>query len=320
MPQLSAQSYLLYDLDSDRVLYEHNSSIARAPASLTKLMTALLVFEHNDLNAQVRIEPEDMIEGATMGLAVGDVALVTDLLWGLLLPSGNDAASALARHVSGTVEDFVIAMNRRALELGLQQTHFANPHGLDEEGHVSSAADMLTLTRALWSYPLFRSIVGTARAQWNGRDLISTNELLVTLAGTTGVKTGTTDKAGECLVASIERDGRTVLMVIMGSSNRYQDATNLYESFRSAYSWDAEGGRDLSLINRVYDESGRVWFLQPTGTAPSVLQYQGGMPEIRTFRRLQVPAAETIAAGMEVGVLEWWAGTEMVGSQNLVVR
>lgn len=319
-PQLSAQSYLLYDLASGRLLYEYNSQVARAPASLTKLMTALLVFERADLNAVVQIVPEDLTEGATMGLAVGDTVSVNDLLWGLLLPSGNDAASALARHVGGSVGSFVLTMNDRALELGLQQTHFVNPHGLDAEGHVSSAADILTLTQLLWEYPVFRSMVGTARAQWNGRDLINTNQLLTTFEGATGVKTGTTDIAGECLVASIERDGRTVIMVIMGSSNRYGDAANLYNSFRAAYSWDMASGRELSVINRVYDESGRVWFIQPMGAAPSVLQSQAGVPEIRTFRRLQMPAAEVMAAGTQVGILEWWAGDQMVGSQTLVVR
>jgi D-alanyl-D-alanine carboxypeptidase len=255
-----------------------------------------------------------------MGLAAGDLVSVADLLWGLLLPSGNDAATALARHVGGNVEAFVALMNQRATELGLAQTHFANPHGLDAEGHVSSAADLLALTRQLWAYPLFRSIVGTARVEWNGRELLSTNEWLTTFEGATGVKTGTTDYAGECLVASVERDGRTVILVIMGSSARYQDAAILYDTFRAAYAWNATNGRELSIINRVYDKSGKVWFMQPTGAAPSVLQHQPGVPEIRTFRRLQMPAEDALAAGTEVGVLEWWAGAEMVGVQTLVVR
>lgn len=319
-PLLSAQSYLLYDMSSDQLLYEHNSTQTRAPASLTKLMTALLVFEQGNFDAIVRIEPEDMTEGATMGLAVGDMVSVTDLLWGLLLPSGNDAASALARYVAGSSADFVTLMNRRAQELGLAQTHFVNPHGLDAEGHTSSAADLLTLTRQLWNYPTFRAMVGTASTTWNGKDLISTNEWLTTFEGATGVKTGTTDNAGECLVASVEQDGRTVLLVILGSSNRYQDATTLYETFRASYAWDAADGRDLSVINRVYDKSGKVWFMQPTGIAPNVLQHQPGVPEVRSFRRLDLPPTEAITAGTQVGVLEWWAGSEMVGMQTLVVR
>jgi D-alanyl-D-alanine carboxypeptidase len=320
MPQLTAQSYLLYDLGSGQVLYEHNSDAARAPASLTKLMTALLVLERADLNRLVQVQPEDLVEGATMGLAVGDTVTVTDLLWGLLLPSGNDAATLLARTVGGSVSDFVIAMNQRAQELGLQQTHFVNPHGLDADGHLSSASDLLILTRALWGYPLFRSMVGTAVTQWNGRDLISTNEWLTTFEGATGVKTGTTDNAGECLVASVERDGRTVFLVVMGSTQRFEDAAQLYDTFRASYSWGATDGRDLSVINRLYDEEGQVWFMQPTGAAPTVLQHQPGVPEVRSYRRLEVPDGDSLVAGTPVGILEWWAGAEMVGSQTLVVR
>ena len=320
-PQLSADSYLLYDIDSDQVLFEHNSRVARSPASLTKLMTALLVLEEGNFDAAVRIEPEDLIGGATMGLAAGDLVSVTDLLWGLLLPSGNDAATALARHVGGSVDAFVADMNSRAQQLGLAQTHFKNPHGLDEEGHTSSAADLLTLTRELWQYPLFRSMVGTARVSWNGRELFTTNEWLTSFEGATGVKTGTTDKAGECLVASVERDGRTVLLVIMGSTARYEDAEKLYDAFRSAYDWDAVNARDLSIINRVSDETGRIWYMQPTGAAPTLLQHQPGVPEVRSFRRIEMPGDDDmIGPGTKVGVLEWWAGAEMIGAQPLVVR
>ena len=319
-PQLSAQSYLLYDLGSERVLYDHNSAVARAPASLTKLMTALLVLEQADINSTVTVVPGDLAEGATMGLAVGDVVSVTDLLWGLLLPSGNDAANTLARHVGGSVDNFVAAMNRRALELGLQQTHFVNPHGLDADGHVSSAADLLVLTRELWAFPLFRSMVGTANAQWNERELLNTNELLSSFAGVTGVKTGTTDNAGECLVASIERDGRTVLIVIMGSTARFEDAITLYNAFRASFAWRVADSGELSVINRVYDERGQVYFMQPTGVAPSVLLHQPGVPMVRSYRHLEMPATDAITAGTQVGVLEWWAGSEQIGSQTLVVR
>src|SRR5690606_32487980 len=138
--------------------------------------------------------------------------------------------------------------------------------------------------------------------------------------GVTCVKTGTTDNAGECLVASVERDGRTVLIVIMGSNSRYDDAEALYESFLASYSWDAANARELSVINRIYDESGKVWFMQPTGAAPAVLQRQPGVPKIRAFRRLKLPEAGAMTQGAQVGILEWWAGTEMIGSQTLVVR
>jgi D-alanyl-D-alanine carboxypeptidase len=317
---ISAQSYLLYDLGSGRTLFAHNSNEARPPASLTKLMTALLVLEKNELDALMTVQPEDMVEGATMGLVAGDTVRVTDLLWGLLLPSGNDAASVLARHVSGTVSDFVMHMNARGQELGLQQTRFVNPHGLDADGHVSSAQDLLVLTRELWSYPLFRSMVGTARVEWNNRELFTTNEWLNTFEGVTGVKTGTTDNAGENLIASVERDGRTIFLVVMGSTNRYQDATALYERFAATYRWSVADGRELSVINRIYDDQGQVRFMQPAGAAPDVLQHAVGVPAVYNFRRLQLPAGEMLMAGTQVGVLEWYVGGEQVGTQLLILR
>jgi hypothetical protein len=106
----------------------------------------------------------------------------------------------------------------------------------------------------------------------------------------------------------------------MGSAARYQDAATLYDSFRAAYAWDAADARDLSIINRVYDDSGKVWFVQPVGETPAVLQHHPGVPELRTFRRLQMPDDDALTSGEQVGVLEWWAGAELVGSQTLVVR
>jgi D-alanyl-D-alanine carboxypeptidase (penicillin-binding protein 5/6) len=168
-------------------------------------------------------------------------------------------------------------------------------------------------------------MVGTARAQWNNRALVNTNEWLTTFVGATGevvtgVKTGTTDNAGECLIASVEVEGRTVLLVIMGSSQRYADATALYGAFRANYTWDAADARALSVLNRVYDAEGRAWFVQPVGDVPPLLQHQIGGPQLRGFRHVQMPVDEAPVAGMEIGVLEWWAGDEQIGTQSLILR
>lgn len=323
-PQLTAQSYLLYDMSSDKIIYEHDSAVARAPASLTKMMTALLVLEHGNLDALVTVQPEDlpsdMADSSTMGLKAGETISVTDLLWGLLLPSGNDAANVLARQVSGSVANFVAAMNQRSQELGLKETHFANPHGLDADGHVSSAADLLVITRKLWNYPLFRSIVATSNSEKAGHNLVNTNELLTTYDGATGVKTGTTDNAGECLIASIERDGQTVFIVILGSSDRFTDAKTLYDTFRASYSWNMENAQELSVINRIYDGDGKLWFLQPAGVPPTILQDVVGVPQVQSFRHLQLPSSGVLASGDQVGELEWWANGVKIGTQTLVVR
>ncbi len=283
-------------------------------------MTALLVLENADLQATVTVEASDLVGEATMGLAVGDMLTVTDLLWGLLVPSGNDAAMALARTVGGSFDGFVAMMNARARELGMAQTHFANPHGFDADGHVTSANDLLILTRKLWAYPLFRTIVGTSTTTIQGRELHNTNEWLTTFDGVVGVKTGTTDEAGECLIAAIERDGRTVFLVLLGSRERYRDAERLYTAYTTTYSWQTLDARELSVMNRLVDASGRVWFVQPTGAAPAVLQHEPGVPQVQEYRRLQPPADGALSAGAPVGSLEWWVGADMIGSQMLVVR
>ena len=321
-PAVSAGSFLVYDVNGGGVLLRNEDEQSRPPASLTKLMTALLALEQGQLSDVATVVAEDLVGGASMGLAVGDQVSVTDLLWGLLLPSGNDAAMVLARHVGGSVDAFVVGMKERAAALGMVNTRFVNPHGLDAAGHVSSAADMLRLTLAVWKYPLARSMMGTARVQWNGRELMNTNEWLGSFAGATGVKTGTTVAAGECLVASVDRDGRTLLVIVMGSQARYRDAEALYAAARRAYTWPTLDGRELSILNRVLDGTGKVWYMQPTGVAPTVMQVAPGMPAVRSFRRL-TPGTEVVTAlrpGSAAGTLEWWAGAQLIGTQSLVVR
>lgn len=316
---VSATAYMVYDMSNERVLSEHNSATQLAPASLTKLMTALLVFEGADLDAMVTIEARDLVGDAAMGLTLGEEVTVTDLLWGMLVPSGNDAAMALARYMAGSMGEFVSLMNARAAELGLTQSHFVNPHGLDAAGHVSSAADLLTITKLLWEYPLFRAIVGTASITQAGHALVSTNEWLTTFSGATGVKTGTTDAAGECLIASVERDGQTVVLVVMGSNDRYRDAQTLYHAYELNYRRLVLDGRELSILNRVYGADG-VWYVQPAGPVPDVLQHGIGGLELHGYRKLERNLSNAIAPGARVGVLEWRMGDAVVATQPLVVR
>lgn len=319
LEDVTATAFVVYDMNNERVVFARNGDTPLAPASLTKLVTALLVFERGDLDATVTIEARDLVGDATMGLAAGEEVTVTDLLWGLLIPSGNDAAMALAHHVAGSIDAFVALMNTRAAEMGLGQSHFVNPHGLDALGHVSSAADLTAVTRALWAYPLFRAIVGTASITQAGHALVNTNEWLTTFPGATGVKTGTTDAAGECLVATVERDGRTLLLVILGSTERYRDAERLYAAYETAYSRLADDGRELSILNRVYGDAG-VWYVQPAGPAPDLSAYGHGGLELNGFRRLETMVSTGLEQGAHVGLLEWRMGDIVVATQPLVVR
>ena len=227
-PSVSASSALMLDVDAGQTLYALREHAALPPASTAKLMTALLVLSRVPLTDTVRVSAKAASTGgSTMGLRAGETLSVGDLLYGLLLPSGNDAAVALAEHVSGSEADFVVEMNRAAANLGLKETHFANADGEDLPGQTVSAADLLSIARSDLSYPDFARIVATQEADVAGHHLVNTNLLLGAYPGADGVKTGTTDQAGECLVASVTRSGHRLLLVLLHSADRYADARAL---------------------------------------------------------------------------------------------
>jgi D-alanyl-D-alanine carboxypeptidase len=321
---ITAQAVLVYDVDADRVLIQSNADVARAPASLAKLMTALLILEKGGLDQRAVVEREDLVGEATMGLSAGEMLTAEELLWGLLIPSGNDAAMVLARHHSGRVDTFVQQMNQRAQALGLAQTAFANPHGFDEPGQISSAQDILTLTRLLWDFPLFRQIVGTQSATVAGHALVSTNQLLGTFPSANGVKTGTTTAAGQNLVAGIDRKGHQLFAVILGSQDRYFDARTLAVAADNSFAWAILGGGPrLTALDRVYDADAdadqKRWFVRAEGDTPALFLPAWERQRLAPYRRLQLPPPGLWAAGASAGVLEWRMGEEVVATQRLVL-
>ncbi len=314
-PALSATAALLYDSDADRALFATNADAALPIASLTKLMTALLVLEEGDLTAEVVVQASDLVGGTAMQLVPGEVVTVEDLLWGTLIPSGNDAATALARHMAGSVEAFVGQMNQRAAALGLRQTHFVNPHGLDAAGHLGSVNDLLTLVRHIWDYPLFRQIVATAQITVNGHRLQNTNQLLDRYPGANGIKTGTTDAAGQCLIAGFQRDGHQVIAFVLGSSDRYSDVRALHQAYLERYRWVTGDLDSFSVLNRLYDAEGKVWYLRATGTPPTVFLPVVGHDQLYPYRRLALPVDQPWQTGIQVGIVEWYLGDVLVGTQ-----
>lgn len=318
---ISAQAVLVYDVDADRVLIEAGADVARAPASLTKLMTALLILEKGGLDQRVVIEREDQVGGATMGLERGELLTAEELLWGLLIPSGNDAAMALARHHSGQVHLFVQRMNLRARELGLTNTNFVNPHGFDAADQISSARDLLTLTRLLWDFPLFREIVGTATAQVAGHALVSTNQLLGSNPAVNGVKTGTTTAAGQNLIAGLDRDGHQLFVIVLGSQDRYFDARFLFAAADANFAWtNLSVGPRLTALDRVYDADGKRWFVQAEGATDALFLPAWERRRLHPYRRLQLPPPGLWTPGSSAGVLEWRLGAEVVATQPLVLH
>jgi len=233
---LSAHSAVLYEPDTGRMLYEQGGGQKRAIASTTKIMTALVAFEHSQFSDTVRIIKEDtQTEGSSMYLKVGETVTVEDLLYGLLLMSGNDAALALARHCAGSVDAFVELMNEKAYSLGLENTCFENPNGLDGENHYSTAQDMAKLTACFLEIEPLLEICSTQKIMKAGRMMINHNRLLRTLEGADGVKTGYTSSAGRCLVSSVTREGKRLIAVTLDASDDWNDHKKLYEYGFSLY-------------------------------------------------------------------------------------
>lgn len=234
-PDLSIPSGTLSTIDG-RELWARDPKAQRAMASTTKIMTAVVVLEHANLGDIVEVDRKAATAGeSAMGLVVGERITVGELLKGVLVQSGNDAATLIAEHVGGTVEGFVKMMNAKAAALDLADTHYVNPHGLDQKGHYTSAADLTSLARYAMRIPTFREIVGTysvkARSDRYTHFLTSHNGMLKTYKGTEGVKTGWTDDAGYCIVLAAKRKGIELIGTVMGAASEGDRASQAKKLF-----------------------------------------------------------------------------------------
>lgn len=249
-PRPSLRSGIILEPESAAVLWETAADRTVPMASLTKLMTALVALETYRLDQEIVVGPIEPA-GSQMGLAAGEVVTVETLLWGLLLNSGNDAASVLARAHPGGQRGFVDAMNQRAEALNLEVTHFVNPVGWHEEGHFSSARDLAFLGRYFFRHPVLREIAGTRQRvvtavprqdprgervdRWY--HLHNTHPLLGKLPGVKGGKTGYTEEAGECLLTLVKRGDKSLVVVVLGSQDRGEDSQRLIEWGYSRWKW-----------------------------------------------------------------------------------
>jgi D-alanyl-D-alanine carboxypeptidase (penicillin-binding protein 5/6) len=240
--EVSAAAAILVDADTGEVLFERNPDAPRPPASITKILTALVILERGRLTDSVLVsQAAARVGGYRLGLRRGQQVSLEDLLAAILIRSANDAAVAAAEHVGGDRSGFVALMNAKAQELGMRHSRFANPHGLDEPGHFTTARDMAQLTRVALELSPFARLVRTRettltiwrsgrRGLWpQPRVIQSHNKLLGRLEGADGVKTGYTDAAGQCLVASARRGGQRMIAVLLDDPQRWMDATTLLE-------------------------------------------------------------------------------------------
>lgn len=244
-PYFSASSVIILDLVSGVTMFSFNPTEKLYPASITKLMTALVALDYyqsNQILMARRLAPSVGGE-SEMGLAVGDRVSVQNLIYGLLVPSGNDAAYTLADNYYGGFEQFIFSMNKKAESLHMNNTHFENPSGLDSPGHYSSAKDIAMLTAVALKNPLISEAVATfgiTLSDATGQKFYpmkNVNKFLGYLYGADGVKTGFTDLAGECLVASVSRDGHRIISVVLKSRDRFGDSGRLQEWAYRNFTW-----------------------------------------------------------------------------------
>ncbi len=234
--EVSAAAYVVMDAAARTVIYESNANMKLPMASTTKIMSALLCLESGDLDKEFTVDSEAIcVEGSSMGLTAGDIVTKRTLCYGMLLPSGNDAAGAAAVRIAGSYSNFACLMNERAERIGMENTHFVTPSGLHDDNHYSTAYDMGLLTAEALLNEDFREICcqESAKVSFGNppyeRQLKNTNKLLGSCEGVIGVKTGFTDEAGRCLVSACTRDNVTLICVTLNDKNDWNDHAALYD-------------------------------------------------------------------------------------------
>ena len=296
----SASSAILVDVDSGRVLYEQNADAKMLIASTTKILTALVAIEEGNLSDTVTVSREAALtEGSSMYLQEGEQLTLETLLYGLMLCSGNDAAVAIADHIGGSQEKFVVLMNKRAAELGMEHSSFANPNGLDHERHYSTARDMALLARAAVENETLVRIASTQSVTIGGRTMTNHNKLLRYVDGCIGLKTGYTKAAGRTLVSCAERNGQRLVAVTLQDGNDWADHQSLYEYGFSTYPAKrcAVLGQPLCTETVLNGSAGTV----PLIAAETVSWPLGQEERVEQRIELTKPLAAPVFAGEVVG-------------------
>jgi D-alanyl-D-alanine carboxypeptidase (penicillin-binding protein 5/6) len=319
-PQISAASWYLVGEDG-AVLARRDSARPRAIASITKLMTAIVVLEHAKLDGVVRVGSRAAgIGESTVYLRAGEELTVAELLRATLIPSANDAAEALALHVGdGSVDRFVELMNEKASELGLSDTHFENPHGLDEAGHVSSARDTTALVRFALGIPFIRAALSHETVSLpGGRTFTTTDDLLASWAPLVAGKTGHTREAGWSQAAAAQRGDTTVYGTVLGSETR----GTRNEALRALLTYGLDQYRPVRVIDRsrVYATATTAYgqpdveLVAPRGTVTAIRVGRSLVERVIAPTALALP----IAKGDQLGRVEVYDGNRLVASSKLV--
>ena len=339
MPQISSKIALVYDRASGKVLYEKNGYKQTKMASTTKIMTSIIVLENANLNDTVTVSKKAAgTGGSRLGLKTNDKITVNDLLMGLMLESGNDAAVTLAEYVGGSIQGFANLMNKKAAELGLKNTNFVVPHGLDNEDHYTTALELAKITDYALKIEKFRNIVETKayNVTINGysKAIENTNELLGNLYGVYGVKTGFTNGAGRCLVTACKRDNLDIITVVLGADTkkiRTTDSIKLIEYVYKNYKiidiekivnekfneWRDINERRISVNKGVYTNvTMRLKGLEYTKMAVKNTEVDNINVDVNCLYYLEAP----VEANKKIGTLKVKIGNETIQIVDIVVE
>ena len=313
---VSAHSAILMDADTGQVLYEKNAQEPSLIASTTKIMTALVILEQGNLSEIVSVPEEAVgIEGSSMYLKAGEELTVEQLLYGMMLSSGNDAAVALALHTDGSIAAFAQRMNEKAQELGLQHTSFANPNGLDSDENYSTAQDLAKITQAALNTPGFVEIVSAKTIQCGAHYLVNHNKLLWQYDGAMGVKTGYTKKAGRILVGAAEQKGRRLISVTINAPDDWRDHKAMLDEGFSQYQLQTvlSKGQQVGALPVMSGTDASV----PVTSAQELTAYLLPGEQPRIMVSLPLFTYAPVQQGQAVGTVRIRAGETLLGEYDI---
>lgn len=248
--KVNARCAIALEKQSGNIIFEQNAYEIVPMASTTKILTALIAIEQGDLDKEITINKNACsIRGSKVGYKCGEKVTLRELIFGLMFKSGNDAAIAIAEELGGSIDGFSEIMNHYARSIGILDSHFESPHGLDSNKHYSSAYDLAILTAKGMDYDLFREVVGSKSIDKNKynftRDYNNINKILWLLPGANGVKTGYTGGAGKCLVSSVESNGKDIIIVVLNCPDRWNVTKEIYEHLVETIAFESQNIKEL---------------------------------------------------------------------------
>ena len=318
-PAVTARAAVLLDQSTGRIMFSKNAYEQLPMASTTKIMTAILAIESGRLDEVVTVsEYASQVEGSSVNLEANEEKTLEELVYGLMLRSGNDAATAIAEHLSGSVEKFTEKMTRRAKELGAAQTKFKNPHGLHHEDHYTTAYDLGLIAVHAMSLPKFREVAATEekRISWTGKSfdrvLHNQNKLLSMYEGADGIKTGWTTPAGRCFAGAATRNGWGLVAVVLNAPQMWEDTIELLDFGYSYYHWEqiVEEGRSLKTAAVRRGTAERVSLVAGKCLGLPLKENESDM--LRFHFQVAEPLRAPVRAGDEVGALHIYFGDQPI--------